>query len=296
MPNAAIRLRGSAVTNQGRVRQNNEDSVDLWTGDYFVVGVVADGMGGAVAGEEASRIAVETIREQLTLDTKSPNNDASYHESDLGERLRESVRLANQNIVDAAHDNPELEGMGTTLTLAFARQNQVTLAHVGDSRAYMVDGQDGAILQLTADHSFVQALVDAGHITAAEADDHPMSNVLYRALGQDYDIDIDVYEDVQLHIGDRLVLCSDGLTLHVKPKEIAQCALATKDPEEIANTLIELALERGGRDNISVVVIIVDYDAELLAQEMGMSDDVDLSDLDFHNSAEGKDDGVNPNA
>jgi serine/threonine protein phosphatase PrpC len=283
MPNPAIHLRGSALTNQGRVRQNNEDSVDLWIGERFMMAVVADGMGGAVAGEEASRIAIETIRKMMSQDMPSPDDYHDMQESDLGTKLRDSVLKANRNIVEQANHNPELRGMGTTLTLAFARQNEITLAHVGDSRAYLVDGQNGDIEQLTADHSFVQALVDAGHISAAEAENHPMSNVLYRALGQGDDIDIDIYEGVRLHIGDRLVLCSDGLTLHLKPHEIADIALADKDPDMIGQNLINLALERGGRDNVSVVVLVVDFDNTELIAEMGL-DNLDVDDDAYETS------------
>jgi protein phosphatase len=120
----------------------------------------------------------------------------------------------------------------------------------------LIDGQDGVITQITSDHSFVEALVTAGHITREEAETHPMKNVLYRALGQAEDLDVDVYYARVQH-DDRLVLCSDGLTLHVKPDEIAEHALAEGDPEAASQRLIDLANERGGKDNVSVIVIKV---------------------------------------
>lgn len=260
-PGQGIRLRSSARSDRGRVRQNNEDNVHLWAEDYHVLAVVADGMGGAVAGEEASRIAIETIQGKLSTDSyRNPDDYQDYDADGLAELLSEAVQDANMNIIHRALDAPELRGMGTTVTLAFARRSNVILAHVGDSRAYVVDGSDGGIRQLTADHSFVQALVDAGHITEDEADDHPMKNVLYRALGQAEDLDVDLLPDVELQIGDRLVLCSDGLTLHVSPEEIAEAAIAAEDPNVISDKLIELANSRGGKDNVSVIVIVVEED------------------------------------
>jgi protein phosphatase len=156
-----------------------------------------------------------------------------------------------------AANSPEMRGMGTTVTLAFVRGTYVIIAHVGDSRAYLVDGDDHHITQITSDHSFVEALLAAGHITPEQADEHPMRNVLYRALGQAEDIDVDMYYK-RLHIGDRLVLCSDGLTRHVKPEEIAQLALADPNPDVASQKLIDLANERGGEDNVSVIVISVE--------------------------------------
>lgn len=265
-PARSIRLRSSARSDRGRVRQNNEDNVHLWAEESSVLAVVADGMGGAVAGEEASRIAVETIQGKLATDSyRSPEAYSHYDEDDLAELLGDAVREANQKIIDKAHKSPELKGMGTTVTLVFARSSDVILAHVGDSRAYYVDSSDKSIDQLTADHSFVQALVDAGHITEAEAAEHPMKNVLYRALGQAEDLDVDLRQGVHIHAGDRIVLCSDGLTLHVSPDEIKSAALDASDPNIIADKLIELANSRGGKDNVSVIVIVAEegeYDSD----------------------------------
>lgn len=260
-PGRSIRLRSSARSDRGRVRQNNEDSVHLWAEDQYVLAVVADGMGGAVAGEEASRIAVETVQESMASDAyRKPTDYQNVNDGELASRLHSAVQRANRNIMERQVDMPELKGMGTTLTLAFARNDDVVLVHVGDSRAYIVDGSDGTIRQVTNDHSFVQALIDAGHITQDEADDHPMKNVLYRALGQTPDVEIDVYRDVRLHVGDRMVLCSDGLTLHVQPEEIANIAMKFDDPNVISDELVNLANARGGKDNVSVIVVTVEED------------------------------------
>lgn len=258
-PEQHIRLLSSARTDKGQVRQNNEDSIDLWGAGQYVLAVVADGMGGAAAGEQASKIAIEAVREKLTDDYhKAPEDYAEDDEEYLIDRLVNVIKTANLNIREKALHFPKLKGMGTTMTLAFVRRSELNIVHVGDSRAYQVDGFDGAIRQLTSDHSFVQALVDAGHITQEEAEHHPMRNVLYRALGQDQNVDVDSYTDLHLNIGDRLVLCSDGLTLHVKSEEIANLVMEHEDPDVATEKLLALANSRGGKDNISVIVLRVE--------------------------------------
>lgn len=296
-PGRGIQLRSSARTNTGKVRENNEDQVFLLEYDHLVLAMVADGMGGAAAGEEASRIAIETIHEGLLNDGEYAENGASGGSIDpnnrinsaeviskidsmsadvLSDKLRHVIRSANVNIVEHAQNVPELKGMGTTVTMALVRNTYAIIGHVGDSRAYLVDGHDNSISQITSDHSFVEAMVAAGHITRAEAEDHPMRNVLYRALGQAEEVDVDVYHSY-LRVGDRLVLCSDGLTLHVKPQEIARIA-GEHRPEVASQKLIELTNERGGRDNVSVVVISIEEEPEEEVQhqeEMFMSSDED---------------------
>lgn len=257
-PEPGIRLRSSARTSVGQVRENNEDTVHLWTRDDMVLAIVADGMGGAAAGEEASRIAVETIKSGFAQrEAEGDTNDNT-----LTEKLLEAIQTANQRIVQKASHSPEMRGMGTTLTLALVRGTYAVFAHVGDSRAYWVDGADQSIAQVTSDHSFVQALVLAGHITQEQAANHPMGNVLYRALGQAEEIDVDMYYK-RLHVGDRLVLCSDGLTRHVKPEEIAEIALSDPNPDLTSQKLIDLANSRGGEDNVSVIVISVEDNGSL---------------------------------
>ncbi|MBK9124925.1 MAG: Stp1/IreP family PP2C-type Ser/Thr phosphatase [Chloroflexi bacterium] len=252
-----VALACDAQSNTGRVRENNEDSVLLWARHDIALAVVADGMGGAVAGEEASRIAVQTIYQALLPTELQPS--APAHVVDpivVGDKLKDVIAQANRAIVRQSDLHPHLRGMGTTVTSAFVHGTRAVIGHVGDSRAYLVQGDTGHIEQITVDHSFVEAMVLAGHITRAEAEDHPMRNILYRALGQSMDMDVDLYE-VALDVGDRLILCSDGLTLHVHPEEIAEASLEESGPETIAKQLILLANERGGKDNVSVVVIAV---------------------------------------
>ncbi|MCK6576992.1 MAG: Stp1/IreP family PP2C-type Ser/Thr phosphatase [Anaerolineae bacterium] len=248
------RLRSAACTSIGRVRENNEDNVQLWQQDGYVIAVVADGMGGAAAGEQASQIAVDAIQTMLnTYQTDSHVLDERPDEQ-IVSIILDAIRKANASILRRATDDPELRGMGTTMTVTFARPNRALIAHVGDSRAYLIDSRSKRINQITADHSFVEALVAAGHLTQEQAEEHPMRNVLYRALGQNEDIDIDIYE-IRLRYGDRIVMCSDGLTHHVKSMEIAAIASEEGDPSTCCDKLIALANERGGEDNISVVVI-----------------------------------------
>lgn len=270
-PDRGVRLRSSARTSIGQVRENNEDNVQLWLQEDAVLAIVADGMGGAAAGEEASRLAVEAIQDGLTVAEKRMLSAFEMLADDsVAQKMRDIIRVANSDIMRRAAADPNLRGMGTTVTLAFVRNMQAIVAHVGDSRAYLVSQRDHTITQITADHSFVEALIAAGHITQEQAEDHPMRNVLYRALGQTEDIDIDVYH-IRLRPGDRLVLCSDGLTRHLKSSEIAEVVLRDDDPDTMTDRLVELANERGGEDNVSVVVIILEQDASAAPDGLRMA-------------------------
>lgn len=252
-----IHLRTGSRTSTGQVRENNEDSLHLWEASSFVLAVVADGMGGAAAGEEASRIAVEAVEDGLIALEPDIDTLRNLSQEIIAQKLRDAIRRGNLNIVRRAAIDPEMRGMGTTVTLAFVRDMHAIVAHVGDSRAYLVDSGTRDITQITDDHSLVEALVAAGHLTHEQAEEHPLRNVLYRALGQNEEVDVDVYE-AHLRLGDRLVLCSDGLTRHVKPHEIAEIALSERDPEVASQALINLANERGGEDNVSVIIIAVE--------------------------------------
>ncbi|MBE2184816.1 MAG: Stp1/IreP family PP2C-type Ser/Thr phosphatase [Anaerolineae bacterium] len=277
-----VRLVSSARTSVGQVRENNEDNIHLWGRAEFALAVVADGMGGAVAGEEASRIAVEAVEAAL-VNSEYANRESLETLSDefIASKMQEAIHSANANIVARTLEKPEMRGMGTTITLAFVRGTQAILAHVGDSRAYLVEARAQRITQVTADHSFVEALVAAGHLTQEQAEAHPMKNVLYRALGQSEDIDVDVYE-VQMSINDRLVLCSDGLTRHVKAPEIGEITLRNAHPEDAAAALIDLANRRGGEDNVSVIVIKVENDSKQETGEISTTEmrPVNLNDED----------------
>jgi len=260
--------RVSARTDIGRLRENNEDSIGLWAVKGIVLALVADGMGGAVAGEEASRLTVEAVQADFVGEERGGNSLLSLAEELISQKLAAAIQAANLAVIDRVGEDDTLRGMGTTATLAYVHGQRALVAHVGDSRAYLVDGEDGWINQITSDHSFVEALLSAGHITEEQAVQHPMRNVLYRALGQTPDTAADMY-DRYLKAGDRIVLCSDGLTRHVRPDEIARLVLADDSPEGATRRLIDLANDRGGEDNISVVVIqlesILDSTTEISA-------------------------------
>ncbi|MBN1564678.1 MAG: Stp1/IreP family PP2C-type Ser/Thr phosphatase [Anaerolineae bacterium] len=254
--------RASALSNVGQVRDNNEDRVGLWARHGIVLAVVADGMGGAAAGEEASRITVEAIQADFLGEARGSETIHELSEDEISDKLRSAVRRANHAVIERAGENSELHGMGTTITLAFVRDKRVIISHVGDSRAYLIDGQQGWINQITDDHSFVEALLASGHITKEQAAVHPMRNVLYRALGQVEDTEADLYSRT-LNVGDWLILCSDGLTRHVSPSDMHHIAEQHDAPEPVAQALVDLANQRGGEDNISVVVILMEDAAEV---------------------------------
>lgn len=258
--------RAAALSHVGRVRDNNEDRVGLWARHGVLLAMVADGMGGAVAGEEASRLVIEAIQADFLGEARGSETLGALSEDEVSDKLRFAVRRANRAVIQRASENPEFQGMGTTITLAFVRNKRVVIAHVGDSRAYLVDGHEGWINQITDDHSFVEALLASGHITPEQAAVHPMRNVLYRALGQVDDTESDLYSRT-LTAGDWLVLCSDGLTRHVTATEIAELTTPDRSPEEVAQELIDLANRRGGEDNISVIVIMMESTEDIEPEE-----------------------------
>jgi len=248
--------RAAALSSVGKVRGNNEDRIGLWARQGVVLALVADGMGGALAGEEASRLALETIHADFVGEAHGSEGLHDLPDNEVTGKLRRAIRRANRAVMRRAAGNREFQGMGTTVTLAFVRGAQVIIAHIGDSRAYLISSTGGWINQITDDHSFVEALMAAGHITPEQAAVHPMRNVLYRALGQVDNTEADIYVR-PLSAGDWLVLCSDGLTRHVTGAEIAETVRASAAPNEVARRLVALANERGGEDNISVVAVVM---------------------------------------
>lgn len=254
--------RANAHSDVGRIRENNEDRVGLWGRYGVVLALVADGMGGAAAGEEASRLAMEAIQADFLGQARGSDLLREMPDEDITEKLRIAVRRANRAVIHRTNGHPEFQGMGTTITLAFVRDSRAIVLHIGDSRAYLVKGRAGWINQITDDHSFVEALLAAGHITREQAAIHPMRNVLYRALGQFDDTDADVYSR-QLEAGDRLILCTDGLTRNVSAEEIAAIACRSDDPAAITQELVDLANARGGQDNISVIALVMERAEDL---------------------------------
>ncbi|WP_375491448.1 protein phosphatase 2C domain-containing protein [uncultured Jatrophihabitans sp.] len=231
----ALYLRYAVRSDLGLVRNNNEDSV--YAGPRLLA--IADGMGGHAAGEVASKIVIGTL-EQLDEDRRI---------DDMMRTLRESVADANQRISEAIEARQELEGMGTTLTALRFTGSKVGLVHVGDSRAYLLRGDQ--LAQITHDDTYVQYLVDSGKLTPDEAKDHPRKSVILRALlGTEVEPDVAIRE---ARAGDRYLLCSDGLSDVVSTETILD-TLGIEDTQECADRLVELALRGGGPDNVTVIV------------------------------------------
>ena len=231
--NTAVGVR----TDVGRVREGNEDSY-LAEPPLFAI---ADGMGGHSAGEVASETAVKVI-----------SDGAGQVSSEDPRSLARLLNNANAAIYTKAQSDAALRGMGTTCTLLMAGEDSAHIAHVGDSRAYRL--RDGELEQLTDDHTLVGRMVREGQISSEEAQHHPQRNVITNALGLDTDIAVDLRE-IEARPGDRLLLCSDGLSSMVSDSDIAAAANAAADPQEAAEALVDLALEAGGEDNITVLVV-----------------------------------------
>ncbi|HYT22533.1 MAG TPA: Stp1/IreP family PP2C-type Ser/Thr phosphatase [Candidatus Polarisedimenticolia bacterium] len=256
-----MRIASGGVTDVGRVRSNNEDCFKIV--EPLNLFVLSDGMGGEAHGEIASAMAVETVvKHCLDFEANPAAKVVGAVEpkwSARTKRLSTAVHLANRNIFKSAEANAEQHGMGATLTAVWIDDAKLSVAHVGDSRAYLLRG--GGLLQLTRDHSLVAEQVRRGILTAAEAEESDMQSVLLRALGAQAEIEVDA-EEHTLFPRDVLLLCSDGLTRMVTEPEIAGTLQAETDPGRAAEKLVALANERGGPDNITVVIVRLDRDSK----------------------------------
>ena len=242
-----IRLHVFAGTDVGRVREGNEDS--YFTGD--TVFAVADGMGGHQAGEVASQAAVKPLEDLDGRSFTSPE--------EATQALRQAIERANRDVVGQAQADPKLSGMGTTLTAVLVRDGELHLAHVGDSRAYLL--RDGSGLsQLTTDHTLVEQLVQEGQLSRDEIATHPQRSVITRAIGVDVQVQVDTLAPQVLQPDDQVLLCSDGLTGPVDEDDIADILRTTDDGDEAVARLLEAANARGGPDNITVVLLRVTPD------------------------------------
>ncbi len=234
-----MKLTPGGSTDKGQVRDGNEDGyvVDR----RLQLFAVADGMGGHRAGEVASATALEALRAAIAS----------------GTGLGDAITNANTAVHDKSAADTELTGMGTTLTAVVPDGHGILVGHVGDSRAYLL--RDGELRQLTTDHSLVEELVREGRLTEQEAAVHPQRSIITRALGVDEAVEVDVYS-VPLEAGDRLLLCSDGLTTMLRPDDIAGLLRRESDPTRAANLLVDAANAAGGEDNITTIVIDVEED------------------------------------
>src|SRR5579859_2718432 len=226
-------------TDTGRQRRDNEDSAFVREPLF----VVADGMGGAQAGEVASRMAIETFEQDLPEGTS------------VEQSLAELVREANRRIHERARSEREHAGMGTTLTAAYLEDAGVAIAHVGDSRAYLL--RDGTLKRLTRDHSLVDELVQRGKLTEQQAAEHPQRSIITRALGPEPEVEVDTWT-YPVRPGDVLMLCSDGLTSMISEDDVAEILGGAPSLAQAGEELVGAANQAGGRDNITVVLFGVE--------------------------------------
>jgi protein phosphatase len=279
-PRVAVNF--GALTDTGKLRENNEDHFlvtklsktmqvcktslpgkqgTLRPDEDGYLFIVADGMGGEAAGERASALAVECIEDFALNTLKWFLHERGSEEAELVNELRESLVSADRTVVDRAQRNSALYRMGTTVTMAYSVATDLFVVHAGDSRAYLF--RDGELHQLTRDHTLVQALVDSGTISREQARSHNGRNVVTNALGG---ARAGVYAEthkVKIRDGDILLLCTDGLTEPVSDEAIAEVLAEHADPEDACNRLVSLALDLGGPDNVTAVVVRyrVDQDA-----------------------------------
>lgn len=255
-----VELEFAAKTDTGLVRSHNEDFIAISPEHGFVI--LADGMGGYSAGEVASSIATtvvqENLEEQLPIQFKEKISNRS---KSLQQLVLNSIIRANDSIIEAAENEPQFSGMGTTVVVGLFHQDRVTFAHVGDSRAYRL--RQGELVQITRDHSLLQEQIDAGLITPEAAQFSPNRNLITRAVGVDHEIDIEIHDHVTKP-GDIYLLCSDGLSDMLPPHEIASTLTSSgNNLETTCNALIQRANTHGGRDNVSVILArVVSIDAK----------------------------------
>ncbi|PJY98708.1 MULTISPECIES: protein-serine/threonine phosphatase PrpC [Bacillus] len=235
-------------TDTGKIRQHNEDDAGIFKGkDDFVLAVVADGMGGHLAGDVASKMAVKAMGEKWNEAETIPVAPAACENW-----LNEQILAVNSKIYEHAQAHEECQGMGTTIVCALFTGKTVSVAHIGDSRCYLL--QDSDFIQVTEDHSLVNELVRTGEISREDAEHHPRKNVLTKALGTDQSVSIDT-RSFDIEPGDKLLLCSDGLTNKVEGTELKDILQSDQAPQEKVNLLVEKANQNGGEDNITAVLL-----------------------------------------
>lgn len=237
-------LEVAALTDVGKVRTGNEDSF----GHCLEAGVfvVCDGMGGAAAGEVASRLAVDTVIERLCAVTSR---------EDRHKALEEAIAVANRIVFDRAAQDPALQGMGTTLVAVSIQNHHALIGHVGDSRCYLF--RAGQLTRQTNDHSLVDEQVRMGHMTQEDAERSPLKNVITRAIGTLRTVEADISE-LPLESGDALLLCSDGLTREVPEENIAAILRGSGTIEELSQRLIDAANDAGSHDNVTAILVRAD--------------------------------------
>jgi PPM family protein phosphatase len=243
-----LRLKYAARSDVGMIRSGNEDNHDSDVNATRGIFIVADGMGGHAAGEVASLMAVQTVMRELS-DLKDVDEGGK-----AATKLSGALRTANRNIHDRTLAESDKQGMGTTASVLVLDEKSYLIGQVGDSRVYLL--RDGALLQLTKDHSYVQEQVDAGFLTPEQAKYHPYSNVITRCVGASQDVEPDVYRG-ESRVGDVFLVASDGLTGMVDDRRIHMLLMSRAEPERKVHSLISEANGRGGLDNITAIVVHV---------------------------------------
>lgn len=242
-----MQIHVGAGTDVGRVRTGNEDNFFAEADDRRGVFVVADGMGGHAAGEVASEMAVTIVSRHLL-------GLSSVRDAGASPLVSKSLQEANRAIFDRMLAEADKQGMGTTASVMVLSDHGYLIGQIGDSRVYLY--RDGALAQITKDHSYVQEQVDAGLLTPEQARYHPYSNVITRCVGASDEVEADIYSG-EVRVGDVFLLCSDGLTGMVDDRRLAQLLMARSGPGRIVDSLIAEANGRGGLDNITAIVIQV---------------------------------------
>lgn len=248
-----VRLLHAARTDVGMIRSGNEDNFAANASGDRGVFIVADGMGGHAAGEVASEMAVQTVERELR-GVKDLEDKATVA------RLTEALKTANRTIHDRTITEVDKQGMGTTASVLILGGTRYLIGQVGDSRVYLL--RDGALQQLTKDHSYVQEQVDAGFLTPEQARYHPYSNVITRCVGASPEVEPDVYAG-EVKIGDLFLVASDGLTGMVDDRRLQMLLMSRAEPERKVHALISEANGRGGLDNITAIVVQVLPDESL---------------------------------
>ena len=254
----------AARTDVGMIRSGNEDNFAADADGERGLFIVADGMGGHAAGEVASEMAVQIVRREM-IDLREVAGQPA------AQRLVESILHANRAIHDRTLAETDKQGMGTTASVLLLTGTQYLIGQVGDSRVYLL--RDGALRQLTKDHSYVQEQVDAGFLTQEQARYHPYSNVITRCVGASDNVEPDLYSG-ELRVGDLFLVASDGLTGMVDDRRLQQLLMARVGPERMVQSLIAEANGRGGLDNITAIVVRVAPDGDAADTDFGTTQEL----------------------
>lgn len=239
-------MKYEAISNTGKVRDNNEDSYYIPDRKNHPLFIVADGIGGHNCGEVASQLAVDIIKSTIKDIDKYENLD------ELESDFIKAISDANKEVFNKANSDKQYEGMGTTLTLLYVYHDAMLIGHVGDSRTYAINNEE--IRQLTEDDTMVNNLVKLGEITRKEAENHPKKNIITNAVGTDESLDISLVQYNYNH-GEYILMCTDGLTDMIDNEQILNIVKEKKDPSLISKELLDKALDAGGRDNVTLIII-----------------------------------------